>query len=457
MEDIFHWCREGNGFQVRVWLDDTSHDLNQGDDHGFSPLHWASKEGRLSIVDMLLSRGARVNATNMGDDTALHLASAHGHRDVVLHLLKNRADVNAINEHGNTPLHYACFWGFTDISEDLIKAGSSINISNKYGEIPLDKCKKGNIALALIDFAQEHGQDPSRRLNYKDTSWVGVKARSRDATLSRYTGINIDDIAFEEKIAVTPSGETWKGKWQGNEVVAKLLTFGESPSPDFIRRCSKSFGEEFPRLRIFSHPNVNPVIGCANSSPNLVVVSQFMRYGSLYDALHKPGSLVSVDYYQALKFANDIARGMAFLHTLDPLIPRFFLNSHHVVIDEDMTAKINMADAKFSFQEKNKNYYPHWISPEALQKKPSEINVKAADMWSFAIILWELISKQTPFGDMNPMEVGMKIALEDMRVPIPTPGMSVHVTRLIKMCMNEEPGKRPSFDQIVPILDKMIH
>lgn len=30
MEDIFHWCREGNGFQVRVWLDDTANDLNQG-------------------------------------------------------------------------------------------------------------------------------------------------------------------------------------------------------------------------------------------------------------------------------------------------------------------------------------------------------------------------------------------------------------------------------------------
>lgn len=30
MEDIFHWCREGNAMQVRVWLDDTEHDMNQG-------------------------------------------------------------------------------------------------------------------------------------------------------------------------------------------------------------------------------------------------------------------------------------------------------------------------------------------------------------------------------------------------------------------------------------------
>ena len=456
MEDIFHWCREGNAFQVRIWLDDTSHDLNQGDDHRFSPLHWACKEGRLSIVDMLIKRGSRINATNMGDDTALHLAAAQGHREVVLLLLKNKADVNAVNEHGNTPLHYACFWGYQEIAVDLIQAGSSINISNKYGDIPLDKCKSGNLSITLLDLAQELGQDPSRRINYKDQSWLGQKTRSRDATLSRHSGININDLKFEDKVAVTQSGETWKGTFQGIDVAAKFLSFGQNPSPDFIRRCSKQFADEFPRLRIFSHPNVNPVIGCSVSPPNLVVVTQFMPYGSLYDALHKPGSIVSIDYFQGLKLANDIARGMAFLHTLDPLIPRFFLNSHHVMIDDDMSAKVNMADVKFSFQEKNKLYHPNWMSPEALQKKSAEINIKASDMWSFAILLWELVTKQVPFGDMNPMEVGMRIALEDMRISL-APGMSPHVSRLIKICMNEEPGKRPSFDQIIPILDKMVH
>lgn len=37
-----------------------------------------------NFIEMLLVRGARINATNMGDDTALHLSAAHGHRDIVL-------------------------------------------------------------------------------------------------------------------------------------------------------------------------------------------------------------------------------------------------------------------------------------------------------------------------------------------------------------------------------------
>ena len=113
-----------------------------------------------------------------------------------------------------------------------------------------------------------------------------------------------------------------------------------------------------------------------------------------------------------------------------------------------------MADAKFSFQERNKIYHPAWMAPEALQKKLSEINVRAADMWSFAILLWELVTRQVPFADLSPIEAGMKIALEDLRITIP-PGTSSHMSKLIRICMKEEPGKRPTFDQIVPILEKM--
>lgn len=61
--------------------------FNCRDDHGFSPLHWAAKEGHSKIVEMLLIRGARVTATNRGDDTPLHLAAAHGHRDI-LHMVQ---------------------------------------------------------------------------------------------------------------------------------------------------------------------------------------------------------------------------------------------------------------------------------------------------------------------------------------------------------------------------------
>ncbi|KRY26561.1 Integrin-linked protein kinase, partial [Trichinella spiralis] len=206
LEDVFGWVREGNAFQVRVWLDDVEHDLNLGDDHGFSLLHWAAKGGHMNIVDMLLVRGARINATNIGDDTALHLASAHGHRDIVHRLLAHKADVNAVNEHGNTPLHYACFWGYEAIAEDLIRHGASVGICNKYGDTPVDKCRS-NIAKHICETAVNCGQDLNYRLPYRDQSWKGTKTRSRDATLSRYSGVDIAQLQLQIKISDGPTGE----------------------------------------------------------------------------------------------------------------------------------------------------------------------------------------------------------------------------------------------------------
>uniref|UniRef100_A0A1L8DMM9 Putative tyrosine kinase specific for activated gtp-bound n=1 Tax=Nyssomyia neivai TaxID=330878 RepID=A0A1L8DMM9_9DIPT len=446
MEDIFHWCREGNSIQVRLWLDDTEHDMNQGDDHGFSPLHWCAKEGHSKLVEMLLQRGARVNATNMGDDIPLHLAAAHGHLEIVIMLLRHKSDVNTTNEHGNTPLHYAAFWGYSAIAEELVNHGGLVSLANKDGDTPLDKAKAQH-AKRLHDLAVESGQE-LRKINFKDQSWLGLKTRSRDATLSRYKGINIRDLELHTKLAIPASGETWRGRWQKNDIVAKILNIRECNA-----RVSRDFNEEFPKLRIFSHPNILPVIGACNSPPNLIVISQYMPRGSLYDLLHGAVGVV-VDTAQAVRFALDIARGMAYLHSLERIIPEYHLNSYHVMIDEDLTARINMGDAKFSFQERGRLYKPAWMSPEALQKKRSDRNWEACDMWSFAICVWELATREIPFADLSPMECGMRIATEGLRVQIP-PGTSSYLSKLIRICMNEDPGKRPKFDMVVPILDKM--
>ena len=47
-----------------------------------------------------------------------------------------------------------------------------------------------------------------------------------------------------------------------------------------------------------------------------------------------------------------------------------------------------------------------------------------------------------------------QIALEGLRVKVP-PGTSSHMTKLITICMNEDPGKRPRFDMVIPIMEKM--
>lgn len=56
-----------------------------------------------------------------------------------------------------------------------------------------------------------------------------------------------------------------------------------------------------------------------------------MAWGSLYTVLHE-GTGVVVDTAQALRFAVDVARGMAFLHSLERIIPEYHLNSRHIMV-----------------------------------------------------------------------------------------------------------------------------
>lgn len=327
MDDIFTQCREGNAVAVRLWLDNTENDLNQGDDHGFSPLHWACREGRSAVVEMLIMRGARINVMNRGDDTPLHLAASHGHRDIVQKLLQYKADINAVNEHGNVPLHYACFWGQDQVAEDLVANGALVSICNKYGEMPVDKAK-APLRELLRERAEKMGQNLNR-IPYKDTFWKGTtRTRPRNGTLNKHSGIDFKQLNFLAKLNENHSGELWKGRWQGNDIVMKVLKVR-----DWSTRKSRDFNEECPRLRIFSHPNVLPVLGFCQSppAPHPTLITHWMPYGSLYNVLHEGTNFV-VDQSQAVKFALDMARGMAFLHTLEPLIPRHALNSRSVMV-----------------------------------------------------------------------------------------------------------------------------
>ncbi|NXU68285.1 ILK kinase, partial [Horornis vulcanius] len=344
-------------------------------------------------------------------------------------LMQFKADINAVNEHGNTPLHYACFWGHEQVAEDLVGSGALVSIANKYGETPTDKAKTP-LREVLKERAEKLGQSLTK-IPYKDTFWKGTtRTRPRNGTLNKLAGIDFKQLGLTHKLNENQSGELWKGRWQGNDIVIKMLKIR-----DWTTRKSRDFNEEYPKLRIFSHPNVLPVLGACQSppAPHPIVISHWMPYGSLYNVLHEGTNFV-VDQMQAVKFAFDIARGMAFLHTLEPLIPRHHLNSRSVMIDEDMTARISMADVKFSFQCPGRMYAPAWVAPEgecrsqpppdwpphpqphsapshppALQKKPEEINRRSADMWSFAVLLWELVTREVPFADLSNMEIGMKV------------------------------------------------
>jgi len=221
----------------------------------------------------------------------------------------------------------------------------------------------------------------------------------------RQPEIERSQVTTSLKIGQGAYGETWKGSWSGHTVVVKRL---KTKGDVFKSGHMDSFPHEYMRLRIFNNDSILPLLAVV-VEPQVHTISMFMRLGSLYHVLHDLDSDIKINIEEGVKFAQDICHGMAYLHSLEPLISRFDLNPHHVFIDEDMTAKLDMAHTRFSFMDNEKVYKPNWVAPEALQHRPEDYDKRAADMYSFAIILWELATNKVPFAGLSPMHAGIKV------------------------------------------------
>ncbi|XP_010117024.1 PREDICTED: nuclear factor NF-kappa-B p100 subunit-like, partial [Chlamydotis macqueenii] len=100
--------------------------------HGFLPVHLAVKARSLACLDLLVRKGADVNAVErQGGRTPLHLAVEMENLNMATHLVKKLgADVNSRTFAGNTPLHLAAGLGSPTLTKLLLKAGADMLCEN---------------------------------------------------------------------------------------------------------------------------------------------------------------------------------------------------------------------------------------------------------------------------------------------------------------------------------------
>lgn len=93
------------------------------DDLGRRPLLSAARYGWTRVVQLLLERGAELNGDDWDDNTALSEAAVHGHSRVVRLLIDRGANPNAVDRDGKTALDLATEKGHTAVAEVLKAAG----------------------------------------------------------------------------------------------------------------------------------------------------------------------------------------------------------------------------------------------------------------------------------------------------------------------------------------------
>ena len=132
-------------------------------------IHDAAYGGNIEAVKQHLAAGADVNAKNKGfsrkDSTPLQHAALKGQKKVVELLIEKGADVNAKCDVGWTPLHNAAAYGHKEIIELLIAKSADVNAKNKDLNTPLDLAINDDVTEKRIaDLLRKHGGKTAEEL-----------------------------------------------------------------------------------------------------------------------------------------------------------------------------------------------------------------------------------------------------------------------------------------------------
>lgn len=195
------------------------------------------------------------------------------------------------------------------------------------------------------------------------------------------------------------------------------------------------------------HPSILSFIGFSYNPLPLLSIMHYMPGDTLSSYLHNKHK--KLDPTKQTIIALGIAKGMQFLHAKGYI--HRDLNSSSILLDEDDHPFIS--DFKIMcHKDKNKmesNQITSWTAPEMMIG--GNYNQKV-DVYSFGIILWEILTREVPFRDLSPFAIAHEVCESNSRPLIPQ-NCPPKLAKLIQVCWNKDPQKRPDFNAIVYSLE----
>ncbi|GAB2222902.1 hypothetical protein Droror1_Dr00017033 [Drosera rotundifolia] len=261
--------------------------------------------------------------------------------------------------------------------------------------------------------------------------------------------IDLRKLNMGPAFAQGASGKLYRGTYEGEEVAIKLL---ERPENDIEKAqvMEQQFQQEVMMLATLRHPNIVRFIGACRKPMVWCIVTEYAKGGSVRQFLTKRQNR-SVPLKLAVKQALDVARGMAYVHGLG-LIHRD-LKSDNLLIFSDKSIKIaDFGVARIEVQTEGMTPETgtyRWMAPEMIQHRPYTQKV---DVYSFGIVLWELITGMLPFQNMSAVQAAFAVVNKGVRPVIPNDCLPV-LTEIMTRCWDANPDVRPPFSDVVQMLE----
>uniref|UniRef100_A0A9J7YM90 Guanylate cyclase n=1 Tax=Cyprinus carpio carpio TaxID=630221 RepID=A0A9J7YM90_CYPCA len=263
---------------------------------------------------------------------------------------------------------------------------------------------------------------------------------SSTSTCIHYLHIfNVNDCTFSQMFLILQGDWAW----------LKRLPYGN------FRSITPHTSDVFELMKDMRHENVNPFLGFFHDCGVFAIVTEYCSRGSLEDLLLNDD--VKLDWMFKSSLILDLIKGMKYLHHRNICHGR--LKSRNCVVDGRFVLKITdygynevLEAQRFPYVEPPAETLL-WTAPEILRGPyPGLYGSHPGDVYSFSIIMQEVVMRGPPYCMLENSfdEIVQKIRKPPpMCRPIVSPDHApMECIQLMKQCWNEQPEKRPTFDEI---------
>lgn len=248
--------------------------------------------------------------------------------------------------------------------------------------------------------------------------------------------ISLSELAFIRQIGHGASARCYEAQWasSGSSTVAVKVS---SVGADNVWLSEASL---LQRLR---HPNVITLLGLVIAPPTFCLVLEYCAGGDVFEACQRP-----TPPGFTMRVARGVAAGMAYLHRKG-VIHRD-LKSANILLDAVGQPKLtdfgtatvgltNQPQRRGALTAETGTY--RWMAPEVILH---ETYSRPADVFSFGMVLFELLTRESPFADRPAVGAAMAVAMEQKRPTLPE-GTPLTIAALTQHCWAHQPANRPTF------------
>uniref|UniRef100_A0A7N8XSV1 receptor protein-tyrosine kinase n=1 Tax=Mastacembelus armatus TaxID=205130 RepID=A0A7N8XSV1_9TELE len=275
------------------------------------------------------------------------------------------------------------------------------------------------------------------------------------AVLKFATEIHPNHITKQKVIGAGEFGEVYRGilKVPGRKEVAVAI---KTLKPGYTEKQRQDFLSEASIMGQFSHQNIIRLEGVVTKYKHAMIVTEYMENGALDRYLRDHDGEFSS--FQLVGMLRGIAAGMKYLSDMSYV--HRDLAARNILVNTSLECKVSDFGLSRVLEDDPEGTYTtsggkipiRWTAPEAIAYRKF---TSASDVWSFGIVMWEVMAfGERPYWDMSNHEV-MKAINEAFRLPAPMDCPSA-VYQLMLQCWLQDRSKRPRFGDIVSLLDKLL-